>query len=236
MANDLSEIHDRLDYCKSETGKLRDEIDGFYRDAIEIRVIDAVAFISLQARQTTPLPISIPLRGGTIIHEARACLDALACVLAIRNGKSTSGTYFPISKSQDVFNDDGIKKIKKLSLIDQEKIVNLKPFKGADDFLFGIHDLDRIRKHVRLFSSSIGRDGIQFDPSGYFYLMKFVGISDLSDVWQPYAVLGPGSRWTSMSVNGLIRLNEPPELRGADLMTIVPRFIKQVREIVGLFD
>lgn len=104
------------------------------------------------------MPRIINAEVGAIIHSIRSSLDILTVVLAERNGhKDPKDTYFPICKSLAHFIDrkpgGGMKKIRRLSSADILVIGNLKPYKGGNDTLYAIHNLDSTRKHRRLLAA-----------------------------------------------------------------------------------
>jgi hypothetical protein len=111
-------------------------------------------------------PRLIDVHVGVIVHCFRSALDILAVTLARRNGvTSVENIYFPISKSFDVFNGDGRKKVKGLSAPDIAKIEALKPYKGGNDLLYALHHMDLRRKHTRLIE--VGSQAHLNDFSGW---------------------------------------------------------------------
>jgi hypothetical protein len=158
MAKDLEEIHARIAAAREESDRLRIDIDAWLIRTFDFKA-EPIYFAVLRhppaeyaifARQKEQIPTSIVSRVGMVLNELRAPLDSLACQLAIRNGKSTSKVYFPISGSKAAFLDDGLKKISKLSAADQATIQSIEPFREKNPVLFALHDIDRVRKHVRL--------------------------------------------------------------------------------------
>lgn len=115
-----------------------------------------------------PIPEDVTLIASDAIHNCRTALDYLACDLAIRAGaSSTSGVYFPFAASgNDFSNDPRIKtKIRKLSDIDKSRIHSLTPYKGGNDLLWALHDLDRTDKHVRLMLVGTSPGGMTVSPA-----------------------------------------------------------------------
>jgi hypothetical protein len=88
---------------------------------------------------------------GDIIHNLRSALDLLACDLARMNGRTSrtamAETWFPIFGSEAEFRNGADKKIRHLSPADQEIIRALKPYKGGNDTLWQLHQLDILDKH-----------------------------------------------------------------------------------------
>ena len=233
MNDDLREIYERLAYCDEEFQQLSGQVRSFFKQHKEVRAFAMPAELGVQMRLTAAPPGSFKLKAGGIVHEARSCLDALAVRLAARNGKNSKGVYFPISKSADIFADDGRQKIRKLTPEHQQKIIDIRPFPPDNAFLFGMHEFDRIRKHVRLNATFAGAGGM------VLYSGENVGVIsthrvELTPDWQLVAVF---TRSTVAKVDFIaqITLSEPPELDGDDLITSVQRFNAEVRRIADLF-
>jgi hypothetical protein len=90
---------------------------------------------------------------GVIINSTRTALDFLAASLARHNPQSSSDdTKFPIFASEQEMIDPltGIEGKKWLSKREQSAIKALKPYKGGDDTIWPLNQLDNLRKHRRL--------------------------------------------------------------------------------------
>jgi hypothetical protein len=99
-----------------------------------------------------PLDIEIVGLMHNAVHDLRSALDYLACCEARRNGHSNvSQTYFPFGKTKDIFESPEVqRKVKKLSAEAITCINALKPYKGGNDLLYAIHELDLAEKHTKL--------------------------------------------------------------------------------------
>ena len=88
---------------------------------------------------------------GDVVHNLRSALDLLACELVRLNRRNDSKVYFPFAKTRD----DLVIAIKR-ARIDRAGpevvtiIRSLKPYKGGDDTLRAIHDLNIMDKHKLL--------------------------------------------------------------------------------------
>ncbi|MHC4043569.1 hypothetical protein [Bradyrhizobium sp. 23AC] len=148
--SDLNEILERIALAREKIEHLSAAERDFFSKAMEADCVVNGETYAVRVMQKTPTPVAIRQEVGLIVHELRSCLDAIACQLAIRNRNSPDDVYFPISKSEEIFKSDGMKKIKKLSADDQQIIIDLAPHREANRVLFGLHDFDRKRKHQRL--------------------------------------------------------------------------------------
>ncbi len=188
---------------------------------------------ALQARITAPIPIALNSRAGTIANELRACLDGLACVLAIRNSEPAKDVYFPISKDAAIFGTDGMKKIKKLLPEDQKKIIDLKPYKGGDPDLFALHEADRIRNTERLIGTS-GASGHGL-RNGYVDISIGQTVAALTENWATLKIVGPRTA-ADINVYFDIVYAEPPGLTGKRVVAVLENFADRVTDIIGMFD
>lgn len=115
-----------------------------------------------------PVPAIINAETGSIINSIRSSLDLLASALAARNGHVGSRqVYFPVCKSLAEFQNaksGGKAKIKNLCAADQAVIESLRPYKGGDDLLFALHELDIMRKHRRLVAVLPFARGVGVNP------------------------------------------------------------------------
>lgn len=234
MSSDLSEIIERLNYCKAELATAKAGVQAFFNSHLEIDEIVTPAFKTIRLRITSDLPPDVVIRTGSIVHEARASLDALACCLATRNGNTTKSVYFPISKNGAVFALDGMSKIKKLSAADQQTIVALKPYGGGDDLLFGFHEFDRTRKHVRLNAAISRMRGLQIRRPSNFNIIRTAPITTLTNDWQPLCVVSLDTD-AELEFPTQVEFAEPEQLKGSEIIEGVGKFISRVGEIVNLF-
>jgi len=235
LAEDLEEIKERLDYCVGERNELAAQVVQHFNTYLERRVIDSPSPGRLmhQVRLSRALPKAISFRVGHIIHEVRSSLDALACVLAARNGKDAKDVYFPISKTEKALNNYGVKGLKKLSAADRNAIMALKPHGDANPILFGMHDFDRTRKHQRLLASSNGGRAGYF--VGDFEGALFVDIEEFTTNWQPIAFVRAGV-FVDFKVGVDIVFREPSQLKRLPVLIGRDQFIIEAQNIVRMFD
>jgi hypothetical protein len=88
---------------------------------------------------------------GDVIHNLRAPLDLMACELVCLNGRNDSDVRFPFSASEADF-DAAIKR-NNFHRASGEAIAllkSLKPYRGGNEALRAVHDLDVMDKHRAL--------------------------------------------------------------------------------------
>jgi hypothetical protein len=109
---------------------------------------DGVSIIKFQ--MTKKLPEEIPLIVGDAIHNLRAALDFMAYDIIQAAGKSPDRhAHFPVrEKRHDVVSAINGGDIKFAPIPVVNAIVDgVKPYKGGNDALWGLHQLDLIDKH-----------------------------------------------------------------------------------------
>ncbi len=99
---------------------------------------------------TEPIPDWVGLVIGDIIHNLRCSLDHLAVAASRKNGNNERDVYFPINAQEEKFLKDGLPKLRKCSKSFIEFVKELKPYKGGNEVLYDLHQLDIIDKHRML--------------------------------------------------------------------------------------
>jgi hypothetical protein len=88
---------------------------------------------------------------GDCVHNLRSSLDLLVCEMVRAEGEPvTSYTEFPIARSPDAFSSSYIRKVKGAPQGAVEIIKEAKPYKGADNPFWRLHQLDIADKHKLL--------------------------------------------------------------------------------------
>lgn len=104
---------------------------------------------ALEFIKTKSIPVVIPLIVGDAIHNTRAALDLV--VSQIEREKTGEGSEFaklPFGKTRDALVGTVNGSIKKFSPVLADFIIDvIKPYRGGNDFLYALHDLDIRDKH-----------------------------------------------------------------------------------------
>lgn len=110
---------------------------------------------------------------GDVIHALRSALDHLAYQLAVVGGNKTPSrrVEFPIAKDRDTYEADKAGKVKGIRPEAVKAIDALQPYKGGNDTLWRIHELDNIDKHRFVFV--IAQDAL-FEAPWYTDIMPFL--------------------------------------------------------------
>jgi hypothetical protein len=114
---------------------------------------DKVGFVShawvVRIREPTPKHLSAVL--GDIIHNLRTAFDLLACDLVRLKGKNVKNVYFPFCDHPGGLNEMIKRRNFDRAGSDAVALVkSLKPYRGGNDALRAIHDLDVLDKHQAL--------------------------------------------------------------------------------------
>lgn len=94
------------------------------------------------------IPPTLAAITGDAIHNLRSALDHLMGQLVIANGgQPDSKTEFPIGRDETHYKSMRARKTKGASKAALDLIDGLKPYKGGNDALWRIHQLDVVDKH-----------------------------------------------------------------------------------------
>jgi hypothetical protein len=94
------------------------------------------------------IPDSVRLIAGDAAHNLRTALDHLACLLVEANGGIVSNsTAFPICESLAKYEIESGRKTEGMRQEARDAIKRTAPYRGGNDTIWGLHELDRIDKH-----------------------------------------------------------------------------------------
>lgn len=111
------------------------------------------------AIEKEPLPSRFSIEAGAYINTLRSSLDMVAVAVGKRHKVLfPDDIYFPVANSATDFlsgNYKGSKFVKGLPRADRELIETFRPYKGGNNLLFALHQMDIVRKHRRLLRARI---------------------------------------------------------------------------------
>jgi len=114
-----------------------------------------------------PFPVAVHGHVGDALYNLRSALEHLAWQLVLANGETPgTGTGFPIldlsaKDSDSLFN----RKVRGMRNETVEAIARLKPYKGANNLLWLLHQLNGIDKHHELLGIGTAHVGQTHLPS-----------------------------------------------------------------------
>ncbi len=136
--------------------ELASRVADFWREKpISIVVEDHPSFAPFNvvwtARISKPVPHDLAPIVGDAIHNLRTALDLMASDLVQLNRQSTKGVYFPIAAAEagldDMIKDKNFRRAGPDAVA---LLKNLKPFRGGNEAIRALHDLDLKDKHQAL--------------------------------------------------------------------------------------
>jgi hypothetical protein len=104
----------------------------------------------------TPIPETISLVAGDAIHSLRTALDYLVYAFVDRQPGDIENThlYFPICKSGEAYVRESPRKTEGIPNEIKQRIDAFHPYKGGNDSLWELHQLDIIDKHRLLVTTA----------------------------------------------------------------------------------
>jgi hypothetical protein len=184
----------KLDRAKSHLDDLVEAIKRFY----ETNPYDGVVKDNpeTQRREFTvtradPLPDDLAVICGDAVHNLRSALDHLIWQLIIANGgEPDEKAAFPIWRSESKFKSGRPGHAKGVSKQALDLLYGLQPYKGGNDALWRIHQLDIVDKHRLLLTVAMRHESVILDLGGM--ANRLLG----SDVeWDPMPIaLNPAER------------------------------------------
>jgi hypothetical protein len=147
----LADADAKLEWADKHIAKFEREIQLFHerKSYVIWEQIQPEGSRVLQFTDPPDVPPQLVMLASDAVHNIRAALDYLTCALAIDNGKSTSSVSFPVARDEnELGKPPAQRKIHKLSTKARAFIIGLKPYKGGNDHLWAIHEIDRVDKHL----------------------------------------------------------------------------------------
>jgi hypothetical protein len=138
-ADNATVVRRNLDLKPGESSEIGFRLPGMVRDELV----------------TLPrLQFDVVATAGDIVHNLRSALDHLAYQLVVvGSGKEPSRRVeFPIAKDVVTYEAEKARKVEGMRPVAIKAIDSVKPYKGGNDPLWRIHELDNIDKHRTLFS------------------------------------------------------------------------------------
>ena len=116
-------------------------------------------------RAARPLPIELPVMVGDIVHNLRSSLDIFLCELAALRERRREGLKFPFADTEAKYADQ-IRNghVRRLGSDVQAALLEVKAFRGGNDELRGLHELNNIDKH-RLIIPVMAMIWVRYDIS-----------------------------------------------------------------------
>lgn len=195
---------------------------------------------TLRVKNEVPCHLSVII--GDAIHNLRASLDLLASDLVLMAGGNTNNVYFPFGDDADGFEEMIKKRHLDRAGDDIVGIVrSLKPYKGGNEMLRAIHDLDITDKHKTLIPAAhyAGIKNFQMlNASGPMLTINNMHCGPIRDGMVLMSL--PSARNVSIGQTFQpslkITLNEGPLARDKDIVEALNEFTSLTEGIIRTFE
>jgi hypothetical protein len=245
MRDDLLDAQASVDWAVSQLPAFSEKLGTWLGLNVEVGIKDVpppATHNPIVAIEKAPLPLFFNVEMGAYLNAIRSSLDILASALArLYDIPRPVKAYFPIASSETAFaagNYKGSHFVKGLPLPERGFIEALKPYKGGNKTLWGLHQLDIVRKHRRLLD-------VQINPQR----LTLSSGAALPDDFAPVAI--GWLRVNEETVLGLIRkgasdyemkfipyvaFNEVEIAEGQPIIPILHQCANMAQAIIKLFD
>lgn len=185
-------------------------------------------------------PREIALIAGDAIHNFRSALDHLACELVIANGQTpTRQTSFPIFDSAKKYQSLHGNRVRGMSPGAVRAIDAAKPYKGGNEALYTLHELDIADKHHALLTTlvAVGEAAIEVKTTLQnfkappFALPNFQTPLNDGDV---FFVCAPGVE-NQTRIDFEVALCEPEIIKGRPIVRALRHLAKEVDSTIMSF-
>ncbi len=255
----MDKINLKINRAKEHLNELSRRLNIFlqtkpYKIGIKNKENRPVYYI-LEAHDT---PIEIAIIAGEIIQHLRSTLDQLAYKLFkinTPNGNDGRHIYFPISGDLIKYNTEKTSKTKGISQPAQDLIDTIQPYKGGNNILWQIHELNIIDKHRLLFTVGACFGGVDICAAiGFPFKEGFKGQSR-SLYEMPSLFLKPADNLFPLKIGDElfvdlpnakeipdmkfqinVVINEPGVSDGQEIYNLLHLMVKEVETIIAKFE
>lgn len=165
MRDDLLHAQASVDWAEANLPLFKKRLDAWLNENVYVAVREQPPNVPnnvVVIAEKEPFPLAFHVEAGVYVNAIRSSLDILASTLAERHCQALiDDAYFPVAGSEAIFlagkGYKGDKFVKALPAKERGIIESLKPHRGqgGNRTLCILHDLDILRKHVRLLSVEV---------------------------------------------------------------------------------
>lgn len=187
-----------------------------------------------------PLPVmpsELAVTAGDAAHNLRSALDHLACELVRDAGNPIGRIYFPICNSAEEYVLQSERKTKGMPIPAKQFIDALQPYRGRNDLLWGLHQLDIIDKHRLLVAVGTMIANVQLDLSGTHTAMSLIAAKCALEEGYILGSLGRKVEANQgMKFAFDVAFGEPEVLAGRSVVETFTQMVGYIERIVGYFE
>jgi hypothetical protein len=216
------------DFLKARPFRAVVESDGDGRQRIVFRVARAI-----------PKDFSAII--GDVIHNLRAALDLLACDLVRLNGGSDEDVYFPFCEDANYL-ETMIKKrhVDRAAPQAVDLIRSLQPYRGGNQALRAIHDLDIRDKHQMLIpiANCAGFGNAKWGGINSISVVKGALFGPVEENFSPFAFPTDPKLKSGQEIPAAYKLTFSPldPLGPGEIIPVLHRLAKLVASIIESFE
>lgn len=246
MRLDLLEASESVNWAASNFPSFQERLNSWRDTNVYVRIEELPAdqpHDLLVADTREFLPFAFNVEAGAYINTIRSSLDLLAVAIAKRNGitgKELNLIYFPVARDQVAFNAGDYKGkefVKRISASERAIIEFVKPYKGGNELLWSLHDLDIMRKHKRLLE--VDANPAKFNITGWGLDKNFTSISTGWAQSPGKTILGlvkKGFTDYQVQYSSFICINEPGALARKPVIVALHSLAGMANAIIARFD
>ena len=222
LHKDGSFLHSRLKMQRAEQhlSELRLAVSAFldtnpFRWKREFLVVNENRFVRMHF-ECDPVPNELAPIIGDTVHNLRSALDLCACELARLNSNKDDGVYFPFCTDPEYLDKQISNKRFYLAGDAAVAVVkDLKPFRGGNEDLRALHELDIIDKHRSILPTAIS------SASPVFSIGPDNALSFVPE--------------TEVPASASLVFPEGVPLAGADIIQSLERLVGETQRVVEMF-
>ncbi|MGI9071715.1 MAG: hypothetical protein ACR2JB_10465 [Bryobacteraceae bacterium] len=257
MPKSIDHIRVKIERAKEHIGDLNARI-GIFNEAGPYSVIreeDAqTGDIVFYVRIKSDIPLSFAAIIGDAVQNLRSSLDHLAYQLVLANsGTPTKRTAFPIAESPEKYEALDPRKVEGMSETAVKKIHALHPYRGGNDAIWMLDELNNIDKHRLLLAVGSAHTDVVLDyrdmfpnvrepmlysvqPSGASFLMRSFPLKDGAEIYRVLAAHREAYINQKPEFTFRITLGEPEIVKGEPIIPTLNQLASIVGKVVSMFE
>jgi len=212
-----------------------------YSYTIGRKIDPKTGYYHFSVHDVQALPPEVALFAGDAIHNLRSALDHLACHLVFANGNTPSRqTCFPIFDSAAKYQAMHAQKVRGMSQGAIDVINAAKTYKGGNEPLYTLHELDIADKHHALLPTLLAVRQANIEIKASLREFKAPPFA-LPNFQQPltdgtvFFVCEPGVEdYTKIEFD--VGLCEPEIIKGKPISGVLRQLVTKVRDTATTFE
>lgn len=235
----------KVERAKKHIEELTGECDAYlsrdpYVSLLVLDKTDNSHSILMDCREHVPQLLGLIL--GDVVYNLRSSLDILANDIVSLCGAKPHKVYFPFADSADALEDQIKTKMRGATKDALDIIRTLNPYRGGNEYLRALHDLNIRDKHIELLSTSAGQS-IEFDASAMVQIAEKAFMVDLSKI--PTTYIDPAGFTIQdnevvvgkiKSCKAFVHIGEGLPLAGKPVIEALAELISIVQGIIAMFE